>query len=64
MDFSIWANVEAKACVKRHMTISGLKRSVTRAWNAMEEAYIVKTCHAFRGRIEAVIAAEGCYIEN
>lgn len=63
LDFSVWANVEAKACAKPHANVEALKTSITKAWMAMTPEYIKTTCSKFRSRIEAVIASNGTHFE-
>ena len=63
LDFSIWAYVQAKACKVQHPNLDALQLSVSKVWNDMTEAFIRSTCSTFRPRIEAVIEAEGGYID-
>lgn len=64
LDYSIWATVEEGACKKPHPSVPALKKSIVRSWTKMTEDYIKKTCQAFRGRLEAVVAAKGGHIEK
>jgi len=63
LDFSIWANIQSKACNCQHPNLDSLKAAVEEHWNNMSDDYITKVCSKFRPRIEAVIAAEGSYID-
>ncbi len=63
LDFSVWWHVESRACPICHPNVEALKQSVDEHWNAMTPNYICKTCSTFRTRIEAIIAADGGYIE-
>ena len=63
LDYSIWAKVEEDACSKPHSSVTSLKASVETAWSNLSKGYIKKTCHAFRGRLEAVVVKEGLHIE-
>jgi hypothetical protein len=63
LDFSIWAYVQARACAQQHPNIDSLKVSVTKEWTKMSEDFIQTVCAQFRPRIEAVIEAEGGYID-
>ncbi|KAF2358387.1 Tubulin/FtsZ GTPase domain [Trinorchestia longiramus] len=57
-------NIEAKACHVCHPNITALKASVDWEWMTMIMDYVVKTCKTFRRRLEAIIAADGGYIEQ
>lgn len=63
LDFSVWAYVQAKAGKRQHPNLEAMKLSVTKVWNGMSPDYIKKTCSKFRPRIEAVIEADGGYID-
>jgi inhibitor of nuclear factor kappa-B kinase subunit alpha len=63
LDFSIWAYVQSKACAQQHPNIDSLKDAVAKEWNNMEEGFIRTVCSRFRPRIEAVIKADGGYID-
>ena len=63
LDFSIWSVVESKACQTSHPNRESLKVSVAKAWRALKPDYIVKTCRAFRPRLEKMIECEGGLIE-
>jgi hypothetical protein len=63
LDFSIWAYVQAMAGKSQHLNLESVKRSVSKAWNSMSADYIRKTCSKFRSRIEAVVKANGGYID-
>lgn len=63
LDFSIWAYVQSRACARQHANLDALKVDIVKAWTDMDEDYIRTTCSSFRPRVEAVIAAEGGYID-
>ena len=63
LDFSIWANIQAKVNVRQYPNTDALKTSITKVWNDMSADEIRKVCSRFRPRIEAVIEAEGGYID-
>jgi transposase len=63
LDFSIWANVQAKVNVKQHPNTEALKASINKVWADMSGDEIRTICSRFRPRVEAVIAAEGGYID-
>jgi len=64
LDFSFWVHVESKACSIRHANVEAMKASVNEHWDAMSEDFIRSTCRAFRRRIEAIIGANGGYIDD
>ena len=64
LDFAFWPHVEYRACRVRHPNINALKTSVDKEWNEMGEEYVIKVCIDFRKRLEAIIAADGGYIED
>eukprot|EP00096_Caligus_rogercresseyi_P015643 TRINITY_DN8118_c0_g1_i2.p1 TRINITY_DN8118_c0_g1~~TRINITY_DN8118_c0_g1_i2.p1 ORF type:complete len:163 (+),score=37.01 TRINITY_DN8118_c0_g1_i2:301-789(+) len=63
LDYSFWVQVESKAYTARHPNVEALKTAVDEEWNRMTTDYIKRTCSTFRKRIEAIIAADGGYIE-
>ena len=63
LDFSIWAYVQSKAGKSQHPNLESMRLSVSKAWNNMSADYIRTTCSKFLPRIEAVIEANGGYID-
>ncbi|QQP56073.1 Uncharacterized protein FKW44_000626 [Caligus rogercresseyi] len=59
-----WVHVERKACNVRHPNITLLKATVNEHWDAMTEGYLRDSCRAFQGRLKAIIAAGGGYIDD
>jgi len=64
LDYGIWGNVERKACAAPHPNVASLKAAVEQEWTNMSEDFVVKTCRAFRPRLEAMIAAKGGHFEQ
>ena len=64
LDYTFWVHVQSKACTVRHPNIDALKATVSQHWDAMSADYIRNGCAAFRGRLEAIIAAKGGYIND
>ena len=56
--------METEACKTPHNNVDSLKASIRAAWDNMSEDYIIKTCKAFRPRLEAMLEAEGGHIEG
>lgn len=63
LDFSVWANIEARVCEHPHSNLNSLRTSITKHWREISSDYIVKVCKSFRRRLEAVINANGGHIE-
>ena len=59
LDFTFWVHVESKVCTVCHLNINALKDTVNQLWATMSEDYSRNGCKAFRGRLEAIIAAKG-----
>ena len=64
MDFVIWGILARKACEKPHSSEASLKRSLKKAWAELDEETIRNCCANAQKRLEAVVEAEGGYIEN
>jgi transposase len=63
LDFSIWATVQARVNVKMYPNTDALKASISKVWADLSGDDIRNVCARFRPRVEAVIAAEGGYID-
>ena len=63
LDYSIWSYLQEKACNKTHSSVTALKRSILAAWDSMSDEYIRKVCSTFRRRVQAVVDADGGFIE-
>ncbi|QQP36141.1 Uncharacterized protein FKW44_021141, partial [Caligus rogercresseyi] len=46
-----------------HNSIEALKNSITREWNAVDPAEVIRACKSFRDRMEKMVAAEGGHTE-
>ena len=64
MDFAIWGILARKACEKPHSNVESLKRSLKKAWADLDEETIGNCCANAHKRLEAVVKAEGRYIEK
>ena len=64
LDYSVWINIESKACKVRHSSVEYLKSSVNRSWAPMRKDYIRKVCKGFLPRLSRVITVEGGHIEK
>ncbi|QQP34837.1 Putative transposable element, partial [Caligus rogercresseyi] len=63
LDYGIWGVAERKACSIPHASVDALKAAVEKEWAEMSVDFIVKTCKAFRPRIEAMLKANGGHFE-
>ena len=63
MDLTIWGILARKACEKPHANAGSLKRSLKK-WADLDQEPIRNSCANARERLEAVVEAEGGYIEN
>ena len=64
MDFFIWGILARKACEKTHANVESLKRSLKKVWADLDEEIIRNCCANAHKRLEAVVEAEGGYIEK
>ena len=63
LDYFVWSYVENITNMTSHNTIASLIAAIRRVFTELPPALVEKTCFQFRIRIEAVIEAEGGYIE-
>ena len=63
LDYYFWGVVEWQTNKSRHPNVASLQASITPAFANLDKQQYKKACSRFRQRIEAVIAAEGGYIE-
>ncbi len=64
LDYAFGGHIERKACRVHHPNVGALKKSVDEHWAAMSPDVIKKCCSGFRKKLQAIIAAEGSYIEK
>ena len=63
LDYFVWSYVENITNMTSHNTKASLIATIRRVFTEFPPALVEKTCCQFRIRIEAVIEAEGGYIE-
>ncbi len=56
--------MESKVNATPHPNLDSLKGMITEIWDAYPTGQIMDACHRFCCCVEAVIAAEGSFIEN
>ena len=63
LDYFVWSYVENITNMTSHNTKASLIAAILRVFAELPPALVEKACSQFRIRIEAVIEAEGGYIE-
>ena len=63
LDYSIWANLEARACPVPHKSLSSLKAALKREWDKMPQEELRHSVLSFRKRLQSVVDKKGGYIE-
>lgn len=63
LDYSVWSELERKACNKPYRNVDDLKASLLAAWDDLSPEYIVKASQSFRPHLEAIVKARGGHIE-
>ena len=63
MDYFFWGVLEARTNRAPHKTKDSLIASIKLEAGKMETAQVKAACSRFRGRVEAVVAAGGDYID-
>jgi len=66
LDYCVWGVVEREINKHPHNTLDSLRATITRVMTHMDKNPLIRACKQridFRQRIEAVITAEGDFIE-
>jgi hypothetical protein len=63
LDFFVWGEVQRRVNASPKASITDLKNSIRREMRKIDADDLRKACGRFRGRIEAIIQAEGGHIE-
>ena len=63
LDYYVWGACERSINRVRHNTLDSLKAAIVDGFHAMSRAEMTRACSRFRSRIEAVVEAEGDFIE-
>ena len=63
LDYGIWSVLQEEVQGVSHPNVEAFKAHIVKTWEAMDPAYIFKTCQSFHPCVEKVITAEGGYIE-
>jgi hypothetical protein len=62
LDYFVWGYLGTRTNRCAHATKASLITSIKEYFASMDKAMVAKTCVAFRGRVEAVIEAEGGFL--
>ena len=63
LDYFFWGMIERETNLHAHNTTDSLKAAVIEAMSNMCPAHVIRACNRFRARIEAVLEAQGGFIE-
>ena len=63
MDYYVWGVVEKETNKRPHSTKESLKATILHVMGILQEEPLILACSRFRNRLEAVIEAEGVFIE-
>ncbi len=64
LDYSIWNELQKKACSISHTTLESLKRALTKAWADRDLNFICNAVDSSPRRLRRCIKANGGYFEN
>ncbi len=59
LDYFVWGDLGTHTSRRAHTTKASLITSIKDNFASMDKVMVAKTCVAFRGRMEAIIDAEG-----
>ena len=62
-DYSIWSVLQERVQGTSHPSMESLNSHIKEAWDTLDEAFIASSCRSFQSCKEAVISANGSYIE-
>ena len=63
LDYFFWSECERETNAAPHTSVASLKAKITAVMAKMDRDTVAKACHRFRTRLEAVVAANGDFIE-
>ena len=64
MDYSVWAILEASACVKPHKNLASLRRALLREWAKIPVQELRAITENFPKRLRLCIKAKGGNFES
>ena len=64
LDYFVLGVLKTKTNATFHTSVDAIKQAVVEQFALLDKESLVKACRVFRTRVEAVIAAEGGYIEK
>ena len=63
LDYSVWANLERRACAKPHKSLDSLLKALRRECTKIPQEEMRAAVLQFRTRMRNVVKKKGCYIE-
>ena len=63
LDYSVWANLERRACAKPHKSLDSLLKALRREWAEIRQEEMRAAVLQFRTRMRNVVKKKGGYIE-
>jgi len=63
LDYYVWSIVERVINKSRYPNVTSLRPTIEATFIHIDSATLQRTCERFKSRIEAVIEADGGYIE-
>ena len=63
LDYYLWGTIERSVNRSPHNTVESLKRAIEDTFSNLPRGEMTRACCRFRSRIEAVVEAEGDFIE-
>ena len=63
LDYYVWGACERSINRVHHNTLESLKKAIVDGFGAMKRTEMTRACSRFRSKIEAVVEAEGGFIE-
>lgn len=63
LDYYVWGVVERASNKHPHNTVAALRAAIVDAMTDIPKTHLITACQRFRQRVEAVIAADGGFIE-
>lgn len=63
LDYYCWGVIERQSNKRAHNSVDSLRAAIVDTCTNMSRDQLVKACNRFRARVEAVITAEGSWIE-
>ena len=63
LDYSVWENLESRACSSSHKNVESLKTTLMAEWNKVPQKELRKAVGQFSPKPEEIVSKKGDYIE-